>query len=171
MLITYELLKQHNACKSQASRFREMFPDGMQPTIENLADLQAEELDVLWLSRLLPAEGIGSARHFALICAEDVAHLCADPRRVDKALGVVRRRVANPASVSNKQLAAAWDAALAAIRATARDAALAATRAAIRATALAATRDAALAATRDAALAATISRYIAHLSAMLLECE
>jgi hypothetical protein len=162
MLITYELLKQHNACKSQASRFREMFPDGMQPTIENLADLQVEELDVLWLSRLLPAEGIGSARHFALICAEDVAHLCADPR-VDKALGVVRRRVANPASVSNKQLAAALAAALAATR----DAA----RAAIRAATLAAIRDAARDAAWDAAWDAAISRYIAHLSAMLLECE
>jgi len=52
---------------------------------------------------LLPNEGQQSKRAFALFCAERVKHLNADPR-VEECLAVVRRKVANPESVTNAEL-------------------------------------------------------------------
>jgi hypothetical protein len=163
---TYKLLRQHNACTPQADEFRALFPRGCKPTVDNLMFLANHEyaenghvggpLDVLWLARLLPKEGPGSMRAFALWCAEQVAHLNTDERVVN-CLAVVRRRVDAPGSCTDEGLAAAGDAAWAAARAAAGDAAGAA--------AGDAARDAAGDAARDAARDA----QIACLSQLLME--
>jgi hypothetical protein len=69
MLITYKLLKEHGACEEQANRFRELYPKGLEPTVENLINLTGESyyhkslvpkftsyyfLDVTWLINLIP---------------------------------------------------------------------------------------------------------------------
>ena len=158
MLITAELLEQHGVCAEQVAAVRLLWPNGAEPTVEVLAEAAAEGLDPWWLWHLLPAEGPGSRRAYALWCAEQVAHLSGDAR-VGDCLAVVRRRVNDPGSVSNADLdaardaarAAAWDAAWDAARAAAWDAARDAARAAARAAARDAAWDAARAAARDAA--------------------
>ena len=118
MRLTYELLKAQTppACDEQANEFQRLFPDGCEPTVENLTFLANHEhadrglLDVTWLVRLLPKEGPGSMRAFALWCAEQVAYLC-DDQRVRDCIEVVRRRVDVPGSCTDQELAAAGDAA------------------------------------------------------------
>ena len=154
MRITTDVLRAANACEEQRDLFAELYPDGLEPTVEWLSEAAAHGLDVWWCWHLLPAEGPGSQRAYALWCAEQVAHLCSD-RRVAKCLAVVRRRVARPASVSDAERAAAGDAARAAAGAAAWAAAWAAAGAAAWAAARAAAGDAQLAA----------------LSALLLETE
>jgi len=111
MRITYELLRRHGACESQALRFRELYPRGALPTVEVLTVLAAQGLDVLWGRCLLPTEGHGSRRALALWFTEQVVR--------DEVLPVIRRRVEDPSSVSNGELAAAWSAAEAATEAAA----------------------------------------------------
>ena len=146
MRITIKRLKAVKACTNQVKLFETLYPTGVEPTVENMTHAAAAGLEVDWSFHLLPAEGPGSQRAYALWCAEQVAHLNTDPR-VEQCLEVVRRKVADPASVTDVDLAAAGDAARAAARA-AGDAAWAALAAA-----LAAAGDAAWA-TRDAAWAA-----------------
>jgi len=55
------------------------------------------------LESLLSSEGPRSKRAFALFCAERVAYLNTDPRIVE-CLVIVRRRVADPASVTDIEL-------------------------------------------------------------------
>jgi len=156
MKLTYELLVQHNACVPQRDEFRRLFPDGCEPTIDTLLYLSSCEyepcrtLDPWWLYNVLPDEGPGSKRAYALWCAEQVAYLNTDPR-VTECLRVVRRRVEDPTGTSDGDLAAAWAAAGAATWA----AAGAATWAAAGAAAGAATWAAAGAAAWAAAGAAT----------------
>ena len=57
----------------------------------------------------LPDEGQQSKRAFALWCAERVKHLNTDPR-IEECLAVVRRKVADPTSVTNEDLKRAGDA-------------------------------------------------------------
>jgi len=102
------------------------------------------------LESLLSSEGPRSKRAFALFCAERVAHLNTVPR-VAKRLAIVRRRVADPASVTDIELERASDAAYAACAAAA--AACAAAAADCAAVSHAAT-DAAVAVATDAASAA-----------------
>jgi len=117
MKITHALLVAHGACRDQAEQFLADYPDGLLPTVEALTCAAAAGLDVWWAVRLLPAEGPGSARAYALWCAQQVAHLCPDSR-VAECLAVVARRVEAPDSASDADLdaagAAAWDAARAA---------------------------------------------------------
>jgi hypothetical protein len=184
MRITYELLKAQTppACDDQANEFRTLFPDGCEPTVENLMFLANHEwmpgqlLDVFWLIRLLPEEGPGSMRAFALWCAEEIAPLC-DDQRVRDCLSVVRRRVDAPGTCTDAELDAArdaaWDAAWAAAGAAAWDAAWAAAGAAARDAAWAAAGAAAGDAARDAARAAAWDAardaQIACLSQLLME--
>ena len=182
MKLTYELLKAQKptACDEQANEFKRLFPDGCEPTVENLFELANSEyvpgctLDVFWLVRLLPEEGPGSMRAFALWCAEQVAYLC-DDQRVRDCIDVVRRRVDVPGSCTDQELAAAWAAAGAAAWAAAGAAAWAAARAAAWAAAGAAAWDAARAAAgaaaRDATWDAAWAAQIACLSQLLLEAE
>ena len=113
MKITPALLRQHNACSEQVEEFSALYPHGTEPTVEAMFVCAAEGLDALWCLCLLPPEGPGSRRAFALWCAEQVSDLSADPR-VAECLAVVRRRVENPDSVSDFELseaaraAAAW---------------------------------------------------------------
>mgnify|MGYP006957755682 CR=1 FL=1 len=104
MRITPRLLAGRSACGSQLREFTRLYPDGVEPTVEVLTELASRDLDVLWLARLLPIEGPGSSRSFALWCAQQVAHLCTDSR-VSACLGVIARRVADPASISDADLA------------------------------------------------------------------
>ena len=113
MKITADLLAARGACVDQVAEVRRLWPRGAEPTDEDLTQAEAHGLNWLWLVCLLPAEGPGSQRAFALWCAEQVAHL-ADDQRVADCLDVVRRRVADPSSVSDVELAAAWAAAWAA---------------------------------------------------------
>jgi hypothetical protein len=129
MKLTYDLLVKHNACIPQRDEFRRLFPDGCEPTIDNLLYLSSCEypngatLDPWWLYYVLPDEGPGSKRAYALWCAEQVAYLC-DDQRVRDCLAVVRRRVEDPTQPGTS------DADLAAARAAARAAADAADAAA-----------------------------------------
>jgi len=100
------------------------------------------------LTSLLSSEGPRSKRAFALFCVERIAHLNTDPR-VAKCLAIVRRRVADPASVTDIELKRASDAAY-----TACAAATAAATAAV-AAAAAATAAASYAAAAAAAAAAS----------------
>jgi len=110
MRITAKLLARHKACPDQVAEVRRLWPRGVEPTVEALTVADAHGLDVLWLARLLPAEGPSSARAFALWCAEQVSHLC-DDARVTKCLRVVRRLVEHPGEVSGAELSAARSAA------------------------------------------------------------
>ena len=111
MKITYELLCAHGAADCPDARlFREIWPDGAEPTVEVLDRAAAEGLDWLWCVKLLPLEGIGGQRDFSVRCVDPVAHLLTDERSV-RALDLAGRRVADPTSVSGGELAAAWDAA------------------------------------------------------------
>ena len=150
MKITYDLLVAHGACEDQRDQFRALHPTGVEPTVEALSELAAHDLDAWWLWNVLPAEGPGSQRAYALWCAEQVAHLCGDPR-VEQCLEAVRRRVANPGGVTDAELAAAGDAA--------------------RAAAWAAAWAAARAAAGDAARAAAGDAQLACLSALLLDAD
>jgi hypothetical protein len=176
MRLTYDLLVQHAACTAQRDEFRRLFPDGCEPTVESLFELANSEympgctLDVFWLVRLLPEEGPGSMRAFALWCAEQVAPLC-DDQRVRDCIEVVRRRVDVPGSCTDQELAAAWDAAWAAAGAAAGAAAWDAAGAAAGAAAWDAAWDAARAAAGAAALAAAGAAQIACLSQLLCEAE
>lgn len=105
MRITAALLRRHGACAEQVAVVKKLWPHGAQPTVKVLTEAAAEGLDPWWLWNLLPAEGPGSQRAYALWCAEQVAHLCADAR-VAECLTVVRRRVEDPASVSDGELEA-----------------------------------------------------------------
>jgi hypothetical protein len=144
MRITAELLTKHAACMEQLKIFKREWTNGCQPTVENMSLGAALGLDVWWLCNLLPKEGPGSQRAYALWCAKQVEHLMKDDRST-QCLQIVERRVVAPESVSDNELSAAKDAAWAA----ARDAAWAAASAAARAAAWDAARDAA----RDAQLA------------------
>ncbi len=127
MLITAALLQKHGACAIQVQQVCELFPRGAQPTVEDLTLAASEGLDPWWLWHLLPKEGPGSWRAYALWCAEQVAYLNTDPR-IAECLAVVRRKVEDPAAVSGEELRdAAWaaDAAAAAAAAAARAAAAA----------------------------------------------
>ena len=106
MRITAALLRRHGACADQVAEFQRLWPRGAEPTVEALAQAAGRGLDPWWLWRLLPAEGPGSQRAYALWCAEQVAHLVTDPR-VAACLEVVRRRVEDPQSVDAGALAAA----------------------------------------------------------------
>jgi len=106
MKITPALLRQHNACSEQVEEFSALYPHGTEPTVEAMFVCAAEGLDALWCLCLLPPEGPGSRRAFALWCAEQVSDLSADPR-VAECLAVVRRRVENPDSVSDFELSEA----------------------------------------------------------------
>jgi hypothetical protein len=180
MRLTYELLCKHGACEPQRDEFRRLYPDGCEPTVDVLTALANSGytpgclLDVFWLVRLLPEEGPGSARAFALWCAEQVAPLAKD-KRVDDCLAVVRRRVDAPGSCTDGELAAAGAAAGEAAWEAAREAAGAAAWAAAREAAGAAAGEAAMAAAREAAReaawAAARESQIACLSQLLLEAE
>ena len=110
MRITIERLKAVKACEPQVNLFAEVYPDGVEPTVENLFDAASHGLDPWWTYNLLPDEGPGSKRAYALWCAEQVAYLTNDPR-VAECLSVVRRRVEHPESVSDTELVAAGTAA------------------------------------------------------------
>ena len=177
MKIIRELLKQNDACEEQTVRFAELFPDGCEPTIENLSVLWAEKLSVFWLTRLLPAEGLNSRRHFAYLCAREVSHLIKD-KRAHECLEVVRRRVEDPNSVSDEELQnatyAAADAANAA--SSAYDACRAAGAAAydaydVAGAAAYATDTAAYAAADAATYTSEREKQITFLSAMLMEVK
>ncbi len=201
MKITAERLRSNTprACEEQVKLFETLYPDGVMPTVENLSDIASESLDAWWLVHLLPAEGQGSQLAYMLWCAEQVAYLCKD-KRVEECLAVARRRVIDPGSVTNDQLAAARDAAWAAVyaaenvsvRSAARSAAWAAIGSVVDASvwsAIEAARSAAWAAAeaadaavRDAAdparaaawaaaESAERSAQLAALSQLLLECS
>jgi len=174
MRIDAEMLRRHGACAAQVKEVARLWPRGTEPTVEALIIASAHGLDVLWLLMLLPAEGPGSRRAFALWCAEQVADF-ADDKRVADCLAVVRRRVEDSASVSDADLdaarAAAWAAAGAAAGAAAWDAAWAAAGAAAWAAAGDAAWDAARAAARAAAWAAAGDAQIACLAQLLSDAE
>lgn len=108
MLITTELLKKHNAHINQVALFASLYPDGLEPSVAMLSEAAAAGLNVWWTWHLLPAEGPGSQRAYALWCAEQVAHL-SDDQRVHDCLAVVRRMVAGePVSETERAGAAAW---------------------------------------------------------------
>ena len=157
MRLTYDLLVKHDACIMQRDAFRVIYPNGCEPTVETLTLLAAEGLDSWWLWNVLPDDGPGSKRAYALWCAEEVAHLNTDPR-VAQCLAVVRRRVEHPEAVSQEEMAAAWaaawDAATSAAWAAAWDAA--------RDAAWDAARDAAWAAARAAERKWQIKRLLAY---------
>jgi hypothetical protein len=154
MKITTALLRQHNACNDgspgQVDLFEELYPNGLIPDVASLSEAAAAGLDVWWAWHLLPEEGPGSQRAYALWCAEQVEHLTDDPR-VHDCLAVVRRRVQTPNSVSDRDLEAAREAARDAAGAAAWAAAWEAEAAA--GAAAWAAREAAGAAARDAQLA------------------
>ena len=112
MKLTYDLLVKHNACGPQRDEFRRLFPRGCEPTIDNLLWLSScpnpdgGTLDPWWLYNVLPDEGPGSKRAYALWCAEQVAYLNQDPR-VAECLRVVRRMVEHQ-DVDAAAGAAAW---------------------------------------------------------------
>jgi hypothetical protein len=108
--------------------------------------------DALWCLRAVP-EHSALWRHYAVDCAERVAHLLTD-KRISRALRVARRHAMGQAT--DKELAAARAAARAAAWAAVRAAAWAAARDAARAAAMAASMAAAGAA-RDAAMAAAMA--------------
>ena len=165
MRITIERLKAVHVCEPQVKLFSEVYPDGVDPTVENLFDAVSHGLDAWWTYNLLPNEGPGSKRAYALWCAEQVAHLNTD-ERVASCLAVVRRRVEDPVSVSDSELAAAAYAA----RSAAGSAAVAAGDAAWAAMISSAVGDAA----GDAVVAAWDAEREAQLvclSQMLLEAE
>jgi hypothetical protein len=122
MRITKELLAKHDACRDQLKIFCREYPAGLIPTVANLSEAAALGLDVWWAACLLPAEGPGSQRAYALWCAQQVAHLCSDGR-VAECLEIVSRRVADPTAVDGARLTPAWAAAWAAAREAARQAA------------------------------------------------
>ena len=113
MKITRKLLWEHGACRVQVKKFHKLYPNGCEPTIEVLFDLAAEGLDAWWLQRLLPAEGLGSRREYALWCVEQVEDLLPESVRRN-VLPVIRWRVHGPDDVSDEDLAAAWNTAWAA---------------------------------------------------------
>jgi len=127
MRITTSLLKKHKACEKQIECFVKAYPDGIEASGENAVLLSAEGFDVMWAFTLLPPEGPGSQRAFALWCAEQVAHLNNDSR-VKQCLEVVRREVLQPGS---QNLKAAHNAALTARNAARGDARTAAWAAAM----------------------------------------
>ena len=104
--ITVSTLRAVGACTDQAALFAHLYPRGITPTVEHFAEAAAQGLDVWWAYHLLPAEGPGSQRAYALWCAEQVAHLSVD-RRVAECLAVVLRCVENPVAVTDQMLAAA----------------------------------------------------------------
>jgi len=159
MKITPALLRKHGACSEQVEEFTALYPRGTEPTVDTMFACAAAGLDIFWCLCLLPLEGPGSRRAFALWCAEQIAHLSDDPR-VTECLAVVRRRVLDPASVTDNVLAAAW----AAAREAAAWAAEAAARAAWEA-------EAALAAQTAWEAEAALAAQIAMLSQMLLEAR
>ena len=110
MKITHELLSKLEPSCSQFVQFCELWPNGAEPTEENLLQVWGMRLDIFHLVRLLPREGQGSRRAFALWCAQQVVHLT-DDQRVHNCLAVVERRVQDPDSVSDEEL---WRAATAA---------------------------------------------------------
>jgi len=95
MRITTTLINEHCPYKYEAAAFASEYPDGIEASGENVILLAAEGFNVLWIANLLPDEGPGSKRAFALWCAEQVAHLSDDPR-VAQCLDVIRREVLQP---------------------------------------------------------------------------
>jgi len=105
--ITAALLRKYNACGNQVKSFSKAYPDGIEASGENAILLMAEGFNIFCAITLLPKEGPGSQRAFALWCAEQVAHLTEDPK-VKQCLKIVRAEVLQPGS---QNLAAAQDAA------------------------------------------------------------
>lgn len=119
-------------------------------TVEQLIASNGYE-DTLWCLRTTPEDTHNLWRHFAVDCAQMVEHLMEDERSKDAI--VVARKFAN-GNATEEELAAAWDAAWAAVQDASRDAAWAAwaaSRDAAWDAAWAASRAAARAAARDAA--------------------
>ena len=112
--------------------------------------------DALWCCRAEPQEW-ETWRLFAVWCGRQVQHLMTDPRST-AALDVAERHANGNAT--DEELAAAWDAARAAVWDAAWDAAWAAARAAAWNAARAADRAAARAAAWDAARDAQKSKFI-----------
>ena len=168
MKITADLLMMHDACYEQVAEVRLLWPDGVEPTIDVLAEAAVEGLDPWWLWHLLPAEGPGSRRAYALWCAKQVAHLSGD-QRVAQCLAVVRRRVEDPSGVSDEELHAYADAA--AYAAYADDAAYADAADAAAACAACAAYAYADAYAADAAYADMRGAQLACLSQLLCEVE
>jgi hypothetical protein len=105
MKITTKLLRDHNACGDQVDLFEQLYPNGLDPTPEAFFEAAAGGLDVMWAWRLLPSEGPGSQRAYALWNAKEIAVRPADEHPdITRLLEVVRRRVADPGSVSYKEL-------------------------------------------------------------------
>ena len=50
MKLTYKLLVANFACFRQREEFKRLFPQGCQPTVENLMLLSAHGLDAWWLA-------------------------------------------------------------------------------------------------------------------------
>lgn len=110
MLITSELLRRKNACSDQVLLFEEEYPCGLvlpygKPVecCARLTEAAVRGLDAWWVWRLLPDEGPGSKRAYALWCAQQVPHPSIDPR-VKRCLDAVTRRVQDPESVSDQEL-------------------------------------------------------------------
>ena len=149
--------------KTTLSKIRACSPcaSGWTKLLGNLGKTKADD-EPLAITTILESNGVDDAlwclravdgyqremRLFAVDCARMVQHLMTDQRSID-ALDVAERYADGLAT--DQALAAAWDAALAAVRDAARDAALAAARAAARAAAWDAARDAAWAAAWAAA--------------------
>jgi hypothetical protein len=187
MKITKERLQAAHACAGQLAEWAHLWPNGHEPTIENLTITAAHGIDAWWMVHLLPPEGPGSRRAYALWCAERVVYLSIDPR-VAECLAVVARRVADPSSITDKELeaaeaaveAAAWaavEAAAGAARAAVEAAAEAAAEAAVEAARAAAEAaaeaavEAAEAAVEAAAWAAEQQAQLACLAQLLMEAE
>jgi len=115
MLITTDTLIAAGAVANCAAlrTFAEYWPDGAEPTTDNMIEAVAVGLNPLWLACLLPTEGPVSQRALRLYCADQCA-APDDDARVVACRETVRRRVDDPASVSDEDLAAAAAAAWAA---------------------------------------------------------
>jgi len=153
MKITTELLKEYNACEKQVKHFAKAYPDGVKASGENAVLLAAEGFNVLWAVNLLPQEGLGSRRAFALWCAEQVAHLTKNPK-IKQCLEIVKAEVLQPGS---QNLAAAQDTVWSAARDAIRDANLDTIRSVYRSASQEVFYDTALNTARDAAWAAAWS--------------
>jgi hypothetical protein len=107
MRITGELLNKHHACPQQVKAFSEIWPDGVQPAVENMVEADKKGLTVLWCSFLLPAEGIISQRAFAWWCAEQVKDCITDPLLIEAVsypFALLLQRINSISSVSTEVL-------------------------------------------------------------------
>jgi len=56
MFITHEYLRRRRACAYHREIFRDLFPDGVEMTVENLLYAQSKRLDVSWVG-VFPSRG------------------------------------------------------------------------------------------------------------------